>query len=61
MNYSFTRYLEAKKGIDDRSLNRHVWNALVQRLERSKSTPDKPIQILEIGAGIGTMIERMLR
>ena len=56
--YSFTRYLEAKKGIDDRSLNGHVWNALVQRLQ--KSAPDKPIRILEVGAGIGTMIERML-
>ena len=56
--YSFVRYLEAKKGIDDRSLNVHVWNSLVQRLQ--KSAPDKPIRILEVGAGIGTMIERML-
>jgi hypothetical protein len=30
----------------------------VQRLQ--KSAPDKPIRILEVGAGIGTMIERML-
>ena len=56
--YSFTRYLEAKKGIDDRSLNGRVWNELVKRLKRS--TPDEPIRILEVGAGIGTMIERML-
>ncbi len=56
--YSFTRYLEAKKGIDDRSLNGQVWNMLVQQLP--KSTTDKPIRILEVGAGIGTMIERML-
>jgi SAM-dependent methyltransferase len=56
--YSFTRYLEAKKGIDDRSLNGRVWNELVQRLKRS--TPDEPVRILEAGAGIGTMIERML-
>lgn len=60
MKYSFTRYLEAKKGIDDRSLNRHVWNALVQRLGEIESSPDKPIRILEVGAGIGTMIERLL-
>ena len=57
-NYSFTRYLEAKKGIDDRSLNGRVWNELVQRLKRL--TPDEPIRVLEVGAGIGTMIERML-
>jgi len=56
--YSFTRYLEAKKGIDDRSLNCRVWNRLVQRLKRS--SPDRPIRILEVGAGIGTMIERIL-
>jgi SAM-dependent methyltransferase len=30
----------------------------VQRLQ--KSAPDKPIRILEVGAGTGTMIERML-
>jgi len=60
LKYSFTRYLEAKKGIDDRSLNRRVWHALVQRLGKIKSSPDKPITILEVGAGIGTMIERML-
>ena len=58
MPYSFTRYLEAKKSIDDRSLNSRVWNELVQRLKRS--TPDEPVRILEVGAGIGTMIERML-
>ncbi len=60
MKYSFTHYLEAKKGIDDRSLNRHVWDALVQRLGTIKSSPDKPVRILEVGAGIGTMIERLL-
>lgn len=26
--YSFTRYLAAKKSVDDRSLNRHVWEHL---------------------------------
>ncbi|HEX7445566.1 MAG TPA: class I SAM-dependent methyltransferase [Methanothrix sp.] len=56
--YSFARYLEAKKGIDDRSLNGRVWNKLAERLKRL--TPDEPIRILEVGAGIGTMIERML-
>jgi hypothetical protein len=56
--YSFARYLAIKKSIDDRSLNCHVWNTLLQSLH--KSSPDKPIRILEVGAGIGTMIERIL-
>ena len=56
--YSFARYLAVKKSIDDRSLNCYVWNTLLQSLQ--KSFPDKPIRILEVGAGIGTMIERIL-
>jgi SAM-dependent methyltransferase len=47
-------YLNAKKSIDDRSLNAHVWSELWQHL------PEPPLRILELGAGIGTMIERML-
>ncbi len=56
--FSFTRYLAAKKSVDDRSLNRHVWNRLSQSLPRSSR--ESPLQILEIGSGIGTMIERFI-
>ncbi|HJW89860.1 MAG TPA: class I SAM-dependent methyltransferase [Anaerolineales bacterium] len=56
--YSFTRYLAAKKSVDDRALNRHVFESLVQAL--SSSTPEGPLRLLEVGAGIGTMIERLL-
>lgn len=50
-DYSFVRYLSAKKTVDDRALNQHVWRAMVEAL---------PVRahILEIGAGIGTMVER---
>jgi ubiquinone/menaquinone biosynthesis C-methylase UbiE len=51
--YSFPRYLAAKKTVDDRALNAHVWHALRQNL------PPQP-NILEVGAGIGTMIERLV-
>lgn len=56
--YSFIRYLEAKKTVDDRAINRHVW----QVLSRSLPSPsaEKPLNIVEMGAGIGTMIERMI-
>jgi SAM-dependent methyltransferase len=56
--YSFTRYLSAKKSVDDRALNRQVWRSLAQALP-----PDgqqAPLRVLEIGAGTGVMFERML-
>ncbi len=56
--YSFTRYLAAKKSVDDRALNRHVWQSLQHHLP--DATPETPLRVLEVGAGIGTMIERML-
>jgi SAM-dependent methyltransferase len=54
----FIRYLAAKKGLDDRSLNRHVWNSLAQAVgDRPGSSP---LRVLEVGCGIGTMVERLL-
>jgi SAM-dependent methyltransferase len=56
--FSFTRYLAAKKGLDDRSLNRHVFHSLSQSLA---SLPlSGPLQVLEVGCGLGTMVERLL-
>lgn len=56
--YTFIRYLVAKKSIDDRSLNTHVWESMARRLP--PGLPDRPLRVLEIGSGIGTMLERML-
>jgi hypothetical protein len=56
--YSFNRYLSAKKSVDDRALNRHVLGNLVQALSNHPSRG--PLQVLEVGAGIGTMVERLL-
>jgi SAM-dependent methyltransferase len=56
--YSFTRYLAAKKSVDDRALNRHVWQSLAQAMP--PGTVDAPALVLEIGAGIGTMVERLV-
>jgi 2-polyprenyl-3-methyl-5-hydroxy-6-metoxy-1,4-benzoquinol methylase len=58
LDYSFTRYLTAKTTVDERALNQQVWQSLIQRLPTA--TPDKPLRIIEVGAGIGTMVERML-
>jgi SAM-dependent methyltransferase len=56
--YSFTRYLSAKKSVDDRALNEQVWRTLEQSIQMLESS--NPLKVLEIGAGIGTMLERML-
>jgi hypothetical protein len=56
--YSFARYLSAKKSVDDRALNQSVWQSLLAALPRA--TPEQPLQILEVGAGLGTMVERLV-
>jgi SAM-dependent methyltransferase len=54
----FIRYLAAKKGLDDRCLNRQVWDHLARAL---RDRPDSaPLRVLEVGCGIGTMVERLL-
>jgi hypothetical protein len=55
MDYSFPHYLLSKQTVDDRALNRHVYETLVSNL------PDRPVRIIEVGAGIGTMPIRLLR
>jgi SAM-dependent methyltransferase len=54
----FPRYLGAKKTVDDRALNRVVWERLKGVL--SALELDRPLRILELGCGIGTMAERLL-
>jgi len=51
--FSFTRYLASKKTVDDRALNAHVWQTLAAVL------PAGHLNVLEVGAGIGTMAERV--
>jgi SAM-dependent methyltransferase len=55
---AFIRYLAAKQGLDDRSLNRRVWDHLARAV---RDRPDAaPLRVLEVGCGIGTMVERLL-
>ncbi len=55
MEYSFPHYLLSKQSVDDRALNRDVLDALRANL------PGAPIRVIEVGAGIGTMLARLLR
>ena len=53
MCFDFQRYLNAKQSVDDRALNRRVWDRLV-------SLHDPDGRVIEIGCGTGAMARRML-
>jgi SAM-dependent methyltransferase len=53
MTFDYPRYLAAKTTVDDRALNRHVL-AELRRL-----VPAGAPQVLEVGAGLGTMVARL--
>jgi SAM-dependent methyltransferase len=55
--YSFTRYLAAKRSVDDRALSRQAWERLAEELAARRG--NEPLRILELGCGIGTMFERL--
>lgn len=54
----FVRYLASKKSVDDRALNAHVARSFIAALPGA--TVGTPLRLLEVGAGIGTMIERLV-
>ena len=55
MEYSFPHYLLSKQSVDDRALNKDVLNVLKENL------PSQPSRMIEVGAGIGSMLRRLLR
>jgi hypothetical protein len=64
MEYSFPRYLLAKQSVDDRALNKDVLAALKAELSvfDIRASVEHPLMtIIEVGAGIGTMLTRLLR
>lgn len=52
----FTRYLEAKRSVDDRALNRRVR----ERLGRELARLAPPIELADIGSGTGTGVTRLV-
>src|SRR5690349_6795551 len=55
IEYSEQRYLRSKKSVDDRALNRGVLATLKDALETLGRSP----RVLEVGAGVGTMLPRL--
>jgi hypothetical protein len=54
MAFDIARYLAAKTTVDDRALNRHVLAELRRLIPAGRP------QVLEVGAGLGTMVTRLL-
>jgi SAM-dependent methyltransferase len=54
MTCDYARYLVAKTTVDDRALNRHVLAELCRLM------PAGAPQVLEVGAGLGTMVARLM-
>ncbi len=55
--YHITKYLAAKKSVEDRCLNGHVLSSLTQAVRDLKKYP---LKVVEMGSGIGGMVERSL-
>lgn len=55
-SYDYTRYLAAKRPIDERSRNRRVWQRFLDVLHQYPET----LRILEVGGGLGATAERIL-
>ncbi|MGH1345293.1 MAG: class I SAM-dependent methyltransferase [Nannocystales bacterium] len=53
--YTYPRYLRAKRTVDDRALNRDVMETVLAGLPS-----DRPAQIAELGGGVGTMVDRLI-
>src|SRR5215467_14238944 len=54
MTSGYARYLAAKTTVDDRALNRHVL------AEMCRLMPAGAPRVLEVGAGLGTMVARLM-
>lgn len=55
--FDYQRYLLSKRSVEACCLNAHVWNVLLARLAALKS---RPLRILELGGGVGSMALRFV-
>jgi SAM-dependent methyltransferase len=56
----FGRYLRAKRSVDDRALDRRLLGDLREGLAERADGAEGPLSVLEVGAGIGTMLARFV-
>jgi SAM-dependent methyltransferase len=60
MTGDFRRYLRAKRTVDDRAIDQRLVGTLRERLRNRTEAGDGPLRVLEVGAGIGTMLARLV-
>jgi SAM-dependent methyltransferase len=60
LTYSNVRYLASKKTVDDRALNKDVVDRLRTEVASAAATTRATLRIVEIGAGLGTMVARLV-
>jgi len=56
--FDYQRYLEAKVSVDDRSLNRQVYDTLAREIIPRQET--RTLKVLEVGCGTGAMVRRLV-
>lgn len=56
-SYSFSRYLSAKRTVDDRALSDEVVNWVRAELSNQRAAP---VRVVEVGAGLCTMVARLI-
>jgi SAM-dependent methyltransferase len=56
----FHRYLRAKRSVDDSALDRGLIDDLRQGLAERAADREGPLRVLDVGAGLGTMLARFL-
>lgn len=57
---NFQDYLVAKRSVDDRALDRRLLDRLGKALTARTQDREGPLRVLEVGAGVGTMVERLV-
>lgn len=56
---SFCEFLSSKRTVEDRALNRRVFERFETELTTNSTDDTDPVRIVEIGAGTGSMIARL--
>lgn len=57
----FRRYLAAKRTVDDRALDRRVFDRVATEVTRlDEERGERPLRVLDVGAGLGATLERLV-
>ncbi|MCU0686230.1 MAG: class I SAM-dependent methyltransferase [Polyangiaceae bacterium] len=59
MTFDFSRYLLSKQTVDDRAIDRNVLERFAHELRAPRGSDAGVPKVLELGAGLGTMVTRL--